>query len=43
MTPETNSEEEGHDPDDDYFQVDTVIKNLVTFRKITTMLKRILN
>ena len=25
VTPETNSEEEGHDADDDYFQVDTVI------------------
>ena len=25
MTPETNSEEEGHDADDDYFQVDIVI------------------
>ena len=25
MTPETNSEEEGHDADDDYFEVDTVI------------------
>ena len=42
VTPETNSEEEGHDADDDYFQVDQK-KNLVTFRKIATMLKRILN
>ena len=25
VTPETNSEEEGHDADDDYFEVDTVI------------------
>ena len=43
-----NSEEEGNDADDDYFQGDTVTedmgkRNLMTFMKIASMLKRILN
>ena len=41
VRPETNSEEEGNDADNDYFQGDT--ENLMTFMKIASMLKRILN